>query len=123
MASTSDSMLKKHLKDDIKSLCDNFLEIIKMSKVGQQNSAPFRAQEHLEVIVRASNMVRAQQSLLNLICNIRKFIIINDFSFINDILQNGKFKADEIDHKLIQLKNELSNELFILEDEYYNSHK
>lgn len=130
MTTSHEATLKtfqKWLKDDIKSITDNFLEIVKLAKVEPDttspNTTPSRAQEHYEVIVRASNMIRAQESLLKLIYQIQQFYIINDFKLINDSIAKGNTssKVDEIDMKLINLRNELSTELINLEEEYYHS--
>jgi mediator of RNA polymerase II transcription subunit 22 len=131
MTSTHETVLKsyqKHLKDDIKSILDNFMEIMILAKVDTDkvgnNVTPNRAQEHYEMTVRASNMIRAQESLMKLIYNIKQFLIINDFPLINDAIsnsQNTNYKVEGIDMSLINLRNEISNELFILEEEYYSS--
>lgn len=130
MSSSHEASLKtfqKWLKDDIKSITDNFLEIVKLAKTEPDttspNITPSRPQEHYEVTVRAANMIRAQESLLKLIYQIQQFYIINDFKLINDSITKGNTsgKVDEIDKKLISLRNELSSELINLEEEYYHS--
>ena len=131
MTSTHETVLKsyqKHLKDDIKSILDNFMEIVVLAKVETDkvgnNVTPTRAQKHYEMSVRASNMIRAQEYLMKLIYNIKQFLIINDFPLINDAIsnsQNTSYKVEGIDMNLINLRNEISNELFILEEEYYSS--
>ncbi|XP_015795388.1 mediator of RNA polymerase II transcription subunit 22 [Tetranychus urticae] len=130
MTTSHEATLKayqKWLKDAIKSITDNYLEIIKLVKIDNEglpnNSTPARAQEHYEVIVRAANMVRAQESLIKLIYQLKQFYIINDFKLINKAISNESknFKADEIDMKLTNLRNEITAELIVLEDEYYNS--
>ena len=130
MTTSHETTLKtfqKWLKDDIRSILDNFLEIVKLAKVeldlNPQNITPSRAQEHYEVIVRASNMIRAQESLIKLIYQIKQFYIINDFQLINESLTRGNTaqQVEEIDMRLINLRNEISSELHNLEEEYYHS--
>lgn len=130
MTTSHEATLKtfqKWLKDDVRSILDNFLEIVKLAKVdldpNPQNITPSRAQEHYEVIVRASNMIRAQESLIKLIHQIKQFYIINDFQLINDSIRgsNTAHQVEDIDLKLITLRNEISSELHNLEEEYYHS--
>ncbi|RWS04002.1 mediator of RNA polymerase II transcription subunit 22-like protein [Dinothrombium tinctorium] len=119
---------KKHLKDDIKSILDNFVEILKLVKVDlNENSHNYlnssRIQENYEMNVRAANICRAAQSISKLIYSIKQFIIINDFPLINEAISNktSYFKVNEIDNKLITLRDEISSELFDLEEDFYSS--
>ncbi|RWS31145.1 mediator of RNA polymerase II transcription subunit 22-like isoform X2 [Leptotrombidium deliense] len=119
---------KKLLKDDIKSILDNFSEILKLVKVDVQETTPntmssSRIQENYEMNVRAANIVRASQSINKLIYSIKQFIIINDFPLINEAISNKSnyYKVNEIDNKLMALRDEISNELFDLEEDFYSS--
>ncbi|KAI1303127.1 Mediator of RNA polymerase II transcription subunit 22 [Halotydeus destructor] len=130
---------QKRLRDDVKSITDHFVEIIKLVKVEQQeqNVTPARIQETTyEMHVRAANITRAAESIMKLIWDIKQYLIINDFPLINSAisLQSSKepprdgnqpesnyVKADNVDMKLMHLRDEITNELYELEDEYYNT--
>lgn len=128
--SSQEAILKSYqkiLKDDIKSMVDNYLEIIKLAKVdpgegnNQLNSS--KMQEHYEMSVRAANIAKASEDLLKLIYNIKQFLIINDFPLINEAFSSASNLAqtNAIDARLCALRDEVAAELFELEDEYYNS--
>ncbi|MEQ2198871.1 Mediator of RNA polymerase II transcription subunit 22 [Xenoophorus captivus] len=60
----------KRLKDDIKSIMDNFTEIVKTAKVEDETqvSRPTQAeQDHYEMHVRAANIVSEAQSVMLLV--------------------------------------------------------
>ena len=126
--SSQDLQLKsyhKRLRDDVKSLVDNFEQVLKLVKVEPEaNVSAARIQESsYEMRVRAANMTRAAESIMKLIWDIKQYLIINDFPLINDTISNQSdySKMFEIDSKLASLRDEISNELYDLEDEYYNS--
>ncbi|XP_063492866.1 mediator of RNA polymerase II transcription subunit 22 isoform X2 [Symphalangus syndactylus] len=91
----------KRLKDDIKSIMDNFTEIIKTAKV------------------------RAGESLMKLVSDLKQFLILNDFPSVNEAIdqRNQQLRAlqEECDRKLITLRDEISIDLYELEEEYYSS--
>ncbi|XP_013011207.1 mediator of RNA polymerase II transcription subunit 22 isoform X2 [Cavia porcellus] len=91
----------KRLKDDIKSIMDNFTEIIKTAKV------------------------RAGESLMKLVSDLKQFLILNDFPSVNEAIdqRNQQLRAlqEECDRKLITLRDEVSIDLYELEEEYYSS--
>ncbi|XP_039317170.1 mediator of RNA polymerase II transcription subunit 22 isoform X2 [Saimiri boliviensis] len=91
----------KRLKDDIKSVMDNFTEIIKTAKV------------------------RAGESLMKLVSDLKQFLILNDFPSVNEAIdqRNQQLRAlqEECDRKLITLRDEISIDLYELEEEYYSS--
>ncbi|XP_023241738.1 mediator of RNA polymerase II transcription subunit 22 isoform X1 [Centruroides vittatus] len=120
----------KRLKDDIKSLVDNFVEIVKSARIGQdEDSQLFRmtqtAQDQYEMHVRAANIVRAGESLMKLISDIKQYLILNDFPSVNEVInQKSKFYQavqTECDKKLIALRDDVAAELYELEEEYYSS--
>ena len=126
--SSQDLQLKsyqKRLKDDVKSLVENFEQVLKLVRVEPEaNMSAARIQESTyEMRVRAANMTRAAESIMKLIWDIKQYLIINDFPLINDTISNQTdySKVFEIDNKLTSLRDEISNELYDLEDEYYNS--
>ncbi|XP_046321553.1 mediator of RNA polymerase II transcription subunit 22 isoform X3 [Marmota monax] len=91
----------KRLKDDVKSIMDNFTEIIKTAKV------------------------RAGESLMKLVSDLKQFLILNDFPSVNEAIdqRNQQLRAlqEECDRKLITLRDEVSIDLYELEEEYYSS--
>ncbi|XP_052037897.1 mediator of RNA polymerase II transcription subunit 22 isoform X2 [Apodemus sylvaticus] len=91
----------KRLKDDIKSIMDNFTEIIKTAKV------------------------RAGESLMKLVSDLKQFLILNDFPSVNEAIdqRNQQLRAlqEECDRKLVTLRDEVSIDLYELEEEYYSS--
>ncbi|XP_064146670.1 mediator of RNA polymerase II transcription subunit 22 isoform X2 [Loxodonta africana] len=91
----------KRLKDDVKSIMDNFTEIIKTAKV------------------------RAGESLMKLVSDLKQFLILNDFPSVNEAIdqrnQQLRTLQEECDRKLIALRDEVSIDLYELEEEYYSS--
>ncbi|XP_069121501.1 mediator of RNA polymerase II transcription subunit 22-like [Argopecten irradians] len=118
----------KNLKDDIKSMLDNFTEIIKLAR-GEEESQVSKTtqieQDQYEMQVRGSNIVRAGESLMKLVSDLKQFLILNDFPSVNDsITKNSKLYKDlqsECDTKLLTLRDDMAVDLFELEDEYYSS--
>jgi mediator of RNA polymerase II transcription subunit 22 len=117
----------KRLRDDIKSIVDNFVEILRLVRVETESNQTYCTVQSktYEMCCRAANMTRAADSLLKLIWDIKQFLIINDFPLINESISNrveaNIYKVNEIDHKLLNLRDEISVELYELEDEFYNS--
>ncbi|TSK82114.1 Mediator of RNA polymerase II transcription subunit 22 [Bagarius yarrelli] len=118
----------KRLKDDIRSIMDNFTEIIKTAKVEdetQVSRATQAEQDHYEMHVRAANIVRAGESLMKLVSDLKQFLILNDFPSVNEAisLRNQQLRAlqEECDKKLISLRDEIAVDLYELEEEYYSS--
>ncbi|XP_051836238.1 mediator of RNA polymerase II transcription subunit 22 [Antechinus flavipes] len=118
----------KRLKDDIKSIMDNFTEIIKTAKIEdetQVSRATQGEQDNYEMHVRAANIVRAGESLMKLVSDLKQFLILNDFPSVNEAIdqRNQQLRGlqDECDKKLISLRDEISIDLYELEEEYYSS--
>ena len=121
---------QKSLKEGIKSLADNYLGILQLVKTldGESNVqlAAARSQETCyEMHVRAAHMTRAAESILKLIWDIKQYLIINDFPLINETISNKSKndygKVEEMDARLTTLRDDISHDLFELEDEFYNS--
>ena len=78
-----------------------------------------------EMQVRAANIVRAGESLMNLVSDIKQFLILNDFPSTNESIMNNnqKFRsgANEMDKVLLQIRDEMCTDLFEMEEEYYLS--
>lgn len=115
MAQSKDSLLKSYntrLKEDVKSMLENFegkrkilyltylqfitliqlLEVIKMAKGENEGSQLSKLtqceQDAYEMQVRAANIVRAGESLLKLVSDIKQFLVLNGMKFLST---NGNF--------------------------------
>lgn len=75
--------------------------------------------------VRSANMVRAGESLMKLVSDIKQYLILNDFPSVNDaITQNSKLfraKQAECDQKLASLRDDMAVDLYDLEEDYFTS--
>uniref|UniRef100_A0A8C5R5Z0 Mediator of RNA polymerase II transcription subunit 22 n=1 Tax=Leptobrachium leishanense TaxID=445787 RepID=A0A8C5R5Z0_9ANUR len=118
----------KRLKDDIKSVMDNFTEIIKTAKIEEEHQVSRSTQgeqDNYEMHVRAANIVRAGESLMKLVSDLKQFLILNDFPSVNEAInqRNQQLRGlqDECDKKLISLRDEIAIDLYELEEEYYSS--
>ncbi|XP_053328998.1 mediator of RNA polymerase II transcription subunit 22 isoform X2 [Spea bombifrons] len=118
----------KRLKDDVKSIMDNFTEIIKTARIEDENQVSRSTQgeqDNYEMHVRAANIVRAGESLMKLVSDLKQFLILNDFPSVNEAInqRNQQLRAlqDECDKKLISLRDEIAIDLYELEEEYYSS--
>lgn len=131
----------------------NISEIIKLAK-GENDSQLNRMtqieQDTFEMQVRAANIgnilffffhtimyawvivnkktyiaVRAGESLMKLVSDIKQYLILNDFPSVNEaITQNSKLfrtKQQECDQKLMSLRDDIAADLYDLEDEYFTS--
>ena len=131
MSSSQDLQLKAYqtrLKDDVKKTIDHFEQILRLTKteLNEPHLSAAKMQEiSYEMMVRAGNMTRAAESIMKLIWDIKQYIIINDFPLINETIKHTgdqyRKEVDDIDFKLMALRDEMSNELYELEEEYYNS--
>lgn len=69
--------------------------------------------------------VRAGESLMKLVSDLKQFLILNDFPSVNDAisLQNQHLRSlqEECDKKLTSLRDEIAIDLYELEEEYYSS--
>lgn len=121
----------KRLKDDIRSMVDNLMEIVKLARPpGEEDNGNVirplsTTQDQCEMHVRAANIVRAAESLTKLISDIKQFLILNDFPSVNEaISQKTKMcraVQENIDQKLTALRDDMASELYDLEEEYYSS--
>ena len=136
------------LQDDVKSMADNFSEVVKLCRVEEENqvSRATQAEEDaLEMQVRASNMVRAGESLMKLVSDLKIYLILNDFPNVNEAISSNSsmFKEMQVgwlywedwkdisqfltllqtscDRNLTSLRDDLATDLFELEEEYYSS--
>ena len=86
-------------QDDVKSMADNFSEIVKLCRVEEENqvSRATQAEEDaLEMQVRASNMVRAGESLMKLVSDLKIYLILNDFPNVNEAISSNSSMFKEM---------------------------
>lgn len=80
-------------------------------------------QDGYEMQVRAANIVRAGESLLKLVSDIKQFLVLNDFHSVNDAISNSsgiyKNTQQDRDAKIMNLRDELASDLYGLELEFY----
>ena len=69
--------------------------------------------------------VRAGESLMKLVSDMKEFLILNDFPSVNTSISERSNILQEItnntDHQLLAIKQELAVLLFELEQAYYSS--
>lgn len=69
--------------------------------------------------------VRAGESLMKLVSDLKQFLILNDFPSVNDAIdqrdQQLRGLQEECDRKLVTLRDEVAIDLYELEEEYYSS--
>ncbi|XP_047500455.1 mediator of RNA polymerase II transcription subunit 22-like [Penaeus chinensis] len=118
----------RRLKDDVKSILENFMEIVKLGVVEDESQVHRMTQVdiiHYQMHVRSSNMVRAAESLMKLVADVKQYLILNDFPSVNEaITQNSKIfksKSQEADQKLMALRDDMASDLYELEEEFYSS--
>lgn len=119
---------KRRLREDVQSILDNFTETLKLAKVEDETqvSRPAQGEQDLtEMQVRAANIVRAGESLISLVADIKQFLILNDFPLANEnIEKRARFLGNmqnNVDSKIVQLRDDLSTDLYEIEEEYYSS--
>lgn len=72
-----------------------------------------------------SLLVRAGESLMKLVSDIKQYLILNDFHSVNDAItansQLFRSTQSECDKKLMNLREAAAIDLYDLEEEYYTS--
>lgn len=93
---------QKQLKDNMKLIYDNYSDILRTKT------------EHVnfEVQVKSAEIVRSYQALLQLVAEIRSFLIVND---LVPSESSKSAQAQAYDDKLIKLRDEMSMFLYELE--------
>lgn len=98
------------LKDNIRLIYENYTDILKTRT------------EHVnfEVQVKSAEIVRCYQSLMQLVAEIRTFLIINDLVNIDHNATSTQAQIDaslasQSDDKLVKLRDEMSTFLYELE--------
>lgn len=73
----------------------------------------------------AFGIVRAGESLMKLVSDIKQYLILNDFHSVNDAIsansQLFRSTQSECDKKLMNLREAAAIDLYDLEEEYYTS--
>jgi len=128
---SKEALLKSYnlrLKEDVKSMLENFEEIIKLARAesdSQLSKITQCEQDTYEMQVRAANIVRAGESLMKLVSDIKQYLILNDFHSVNEAItansQLFRSTQADCDRKLMQLRDEMAMDLYDLEEEYYTS--
>uniref|UniRef100_A0A915L6U8 Mediator of RNA polymerase II transcription subunit 22 n=1 Tax=Romanomermis culicivorax TaxID=13658 RepID=A0A915L6U8_ROMCU len=115
------------LRDNIRSIRENFSEILKSAKVEHDSQAnPFTQfeQDQYELQVRVATISKAGENLLKLISDLKQFLILNDFGYVNEAvtLNTTQCQADQdnLNGRLSNVKDDLSSVLSELEHEYYH---
>ncbi|XP_064077732.1 mediator of RNA polymerase II transcription subunit 22-like [Macrobrachium nipponense] len=118
----------KRLKDDVKSILDNFTEIVKLGLVEDENQVTRMTQVeeiNFQMQVRSANIVRAAESLMKLVADVKQYLILNDFPSVNEAITSNsqlfKAKSQEADQKLMALRDDMAFDLYELEEEFYGS--
>lgn len=116
------------LKEDVRSMLDNFEEIVRLAK--GENETQFSKmtqceQDTYEMQVRASNIVRAGESLMKLVSDIKQYLILNDFHSVNEAICSSSqlYRSTQMDrdNKLMAVRDDMAADLYDLEEEYYTS--
>ena len=72
-----------------------------------------------------SFQVRAGESLLKLVSDLKQFLILNDFMSVNEAIAKNiplfNTMRTNWDSKLMALRDDIAADLYELEDEYYSS--
>ncbi|XP_016949624.1 mediator of RNA polymerase II transcription subunit 22 [Drosophila biarmipes] len=128
---SKEALLKSYnarLKDDVRSMLENFEEILKLARReshSQISKTTQCEQDALEMQVRSANMVRAGESLMKLVADLKQYLILNDFHSVNEAITNNsqlfRNTQSECDKKLMKLRDEMAMDLYDLEEEYYTS--
>ncbi|KAF1764353.1 hypothetical protein GCK72_004300 [Caenorhabditis remanei] len=120
---------KRRLRDNIKSLNDNFFHIIQAAKVSPDDNAyknqtgkmaEFYTTKN-EMAVRAQLMVRASDELLRLTTDLKEFLILHDFHFLTHNIKSAEAQCEDELRKQSQfhqaIDSDVSNMLLDLERE------
>ncbi|OUC43071.1 tetratricopeptide repeat protein [Trichinella nativa] len=116
------------LQRSVKSIRENFTEIIRMAKVGEEGQVSRLTEyEHelFEMQIRAANMTHAAEALIKMVTDLKQFLILNDFAYINESITttavHSQIAQREFRDKLIAVKEEMTFYLQEAEQEYYNT--
>lgn len=70
-------------------------------------------------------LVRAGESLMKLVSDLKQYLILNDFHSVNEAITTNSqlYRSTQLDcdKKLMELRDDMAQELYDLEEEYYTS--
>lgn len=94
---------------------------VRAANIGEQ----IRIGTHECYLISPSIAVRAGESLMKLVSDLKQYLILNDFHSVNEaITTNSKLyrkTQTDNDNKLESLRDDMAAELYDLEEEYYTS--
>uniref|UniRef100_UPI00358FA69F mediator of RNA polymerase II transcription subunit 22 n=1 Tax=Myxine glutinosa TaxID=7769 RepID=UPI00358FA69F len=118
----------KRLRDDMRSILDNFTEIIKTGKIEEDTQVARSTQseqDFYEMNVRAANIVRAGESLTRLVSDLKQALTLSDFPWVCEAvaLRAAQLHAvrEDCDRRLLALRDDIAIDLYELEEEFYSS--
>ena len=116
----------KRMQDGLNAMLENFSEIVKAAKLEENAQVSKVTQSFYDTYqmqVRAANIVRAGESLLKLVSELKTFVILNDFPSINQHVKDENDSLSEttkaLERHFLKLKEEFSIVLYELESEKY----
>ncbi|XP_055609537.1 mediator of RNA polymerase II transcription subunit 22 [Uranotaenia lowii] len=131
LTQSKEALLKSYntrLKEDVRSMLENFEEIVRLAKGENETQLSKMTQceqDTYEMQVRASNIVRAGESLMKLVSDIKQYLILNDFHSVNDAICTSSqlYRSTQMDrdNKLMAVRDDMAADLYDLEEEYYTS--
>ena len=89
-------------------MADNFSEIVKLCRVEDETQVTRATQaeeDGLEMQVRASNMVRAGESLMKLVSDLKIYLILNDFPNVNEAISSNSKMFKEMQVRKLSYYN------------------
>jgi len=95
----------KQLQDNVNDMRENFLTIVGNSMI-KSNSKISASTEHLndnyQMTVRAANIVRAGESLMKLISELKTLLILNDFPQVNKHVKDRNTECERISNIIME---------------------
>ncbi|CAB3404801.1 unnamed protein product [Caenorhabditis bovis] len=120
---------KRRLRDNIKSLNDNFFHIVTAAKVNTDENSHKNLNGKMtefyttknEMAVRAQLMVRASDELLKLTNDLKEFLILHDFNFLTHSIKTSEKNSEELQRQQTEvfqsLHFEINNMIYDLDQE------
>ncbi|CAJ0603243.1 unnamed protein product [Cylicocyclus nassatus] len=106
---------KRRLRDNIRSLNDNFINILNATKINTDDAAHKNSSGKMteyytiknEMAARAALIVRACDELLKLTNDLKEFLILHDFNFLTHAIKSAEEECDKKMKAQIQKHNAL----------------
>ncbi|BHF79747.1 Mediator of RNA polymerase II transcription subunit 22 [Sparganum proliferum] len=118
--------LKSRLRDNLKTITENFELILSRAKVensdviARLNPYTQAEQDNFEMNVRSCNIVSACENITRLVSEIKQLLILGDFCWLEKVTKAGAEERErrraELDAVAIKLADELAADLFTLDD-------